>query len=97
MKTLVRWLGGQRWAAFLLFQCSILAIASTVLAGGRYFTGRSIHFGQDPHGFVDAVLVAILSIGVVFLTRSLYSLVRSECSPDLGITPSLTGMLHLLF
>jgi hypothetical protein len=96
MGSIAKLLKRRPWAIFLAHQSLIFVTAVIFLNSVRRITGRNIHLGRDPVGFIDGVALVALSAGVIFMTRALYRWVKGANAPPLGIAPSPRRLLDLL-
>lgn len=97
MKKILEWLRCHLWAAFLIHQTFVFVLAVLFLTSIRRLTGRTIHLGRDPVGFVDGIALVGLSIGVIFLTNWFYHLLKNESAKSLGLALSPLRFLQLIF
>ena len=84
------------WAAFLLHQLAIFALAVGFLAAVRRLSGRNIHLGAEPIGFLDGIALIALSVGVIYLTNLLYHRLKGKTAAPLGIALSPRRFLELI-
>jgi membrane protease YdiL (CAAX protease family) len=96
MRSFAGWLRQNPWAVFLLHQLVIFAAAWSFLTAVRKISGRSIHLGQDPIGFIDGAALVLLSVAVVAFTLWLYRWARGADARPLGIGFSIRRFLELL-
>ena len=97
MKKILKWLKIHLWAAFLLYQFFVFALAFGFLTSIRKLTGREIHLGRDPLGLIDGLALIFLSVGVIFLTHRFYHFLKSDSAKSLGIAFSFSRLLQMLF
>jgi hypothetical protein len=96
MKAFLELLKHHLWAAFLLHQLTIFALAIGFLSAVRKFSGRDIHLGREPVGLTDAALLVALSVAVIYLTNFFYRLLKGENAASLGIAFSPRRLLDLI-
>ena len=96
MQVFLEWLKSHLWAAFLIHQTGIFALAFGFLFLVRKITGRSIHLGRDPIGLLDGIALIALSIAVIYLTNLLYSWLKGNDAPSLGIALTPRRLLDLI-
>ena len=96
MKAFLELLKQHLWAAFLLHQLTIFALAIGFLSAVRKLSGRNIHLGRDPIGLIDAVALVALSVAVIYLTNLFYHLLKGENAASLGIAFSPRRLLDLI-
>lgn len=95
MQVILEWLKRHLWAAFLLHQSLLFLLAISFLSSIRRITGRTIHLGRDPIGFIDGAALIVLSLGVIFLTNWFYHLLKGKDAEPLGIGFSPRRLLDL--
>lgn len=86
----------QRWAAFLLHQLLIFALAFGFLNLVRIISGRTIHGGREPVGLIDGIGLVLLSVGVSAFTIFFYRWIKDADAPPLGIEISFRRFIELL-
>jgi membrane protease YdiL (CAAX protease family) len=96
MRSFAGWSRQNPWAVFLLHQLVIFAAAWLFLTAVRGISGRSIHLGQDPIGFIDGTALVLLSAAVIAFTVGLYRWARGADAPPLGIALTPRRLLELL-
>ena len=84
MKKILEWLRHHLWAAFLLYQIFVFALAFAFLTSVNKLTGKTIHLGRDPLGLMDGIALIALSVGIIFLTKRFYYLFKGDSEKDLG-------------
>ena len=95
MRFLAKRLKQNLWAVFLLHQIFIFITAMTFLSAVRRISGRTIHLGRDPIGFIDGFALMILSVAVIVLTLFLYRWTKGNDAPALGIALSPRRLIEL--
>lgn len=90
------WIRQNPWAVFLVHQLIIFAAAWSFLTAVRRVTGRSIHLGRDPIGFIDGVALVLLSAAVISFTIWLYHWAKGPDATPLGIGFSIRRFLELI-
>jgi membrane protease YdiL (CAAX protease family) len=96
MRSFARWLRQNPWAVFLLHQLVIFAAVWSFLAAVRRISGRTIHLGQDPIGFIDGIALIVLSVAVIAFTVRLYRWAKGPDVTPLGIALTPRRVLELL-
>jgi membrane protease YdiL (CAAX protease family) len=96
MRFFAGWLRQNPWAVFLGHQLVIFAAAWSFLVAVRRISGRSIHLGQDPIGFIDGAALVLLSVAVIAFTVRLYRWARGADAPPLGIALTPRRVLELV-
>lgn len=96
MKAFLEFLKRHLWAAFLLHQLTIFALAFGFLSAVRKLSGRNIHLGREPLGLIDAAALIALSVAVIYLTNLFYRLLKGENAAPLGIAFSSRRLLDLI-
>jgi hypothetical protein len=96
MRSLAGWFRQNPWAVFLVHQLIIFAAAWSFLSAVRRISGRSIHLGQDPIGFIDGTTLVLLSIAVIAFTVRLYRWTKGPDAVPLGIALTPRRVLELL-
>ena len=93
---IIKFLRHHLWVVFLAHQLLILGIALLSLNLVRRITGRTIHGGRDPIGFLDGAALVALAVGVIVMTRILYHWVKGPGAHPLGLAMSLRRFLELI-
>lgn len=96
MKAFLELLQKHLWAAFFLHQLAIFAIAVGFLSAVRRLSGRNIHLGREPVGFIDGIALIALSVAVIYLTNLFYYWLKGKDAPPLGIALSPRRFLDLI-
>jgi membrane protease YdiL (CAAX protease family) len=96
MRPFSGWVRQNLWALFLLHQLVIFAAAWLFLTAVRGISGRSIHLGQDPIGFIDGTALVLLSAAVIAFTVWLYRWAKGADALPLGIALTPRRVLELL-
>jgi membrane protease YdiL (CAAX protease family) len=95
MNSLLKRLQQHLWLAFFLHQAFIFAIAFLFLSAVRRVTGKTIHGGRDPVGWIDGMALIVISILVIFLTKIFYHWIKGKDAPSLGISLSRRRVLDV--
>jgi len=74
----------------------ILGIALLFLNLVRRITGRTIHGGRDPIGFLDGAVLVALSVGIIVMTRAVYHWVKGPDAHPLGLAMSMRRFVELI-
>jgi hypothetical protein len=96
MDIVTRFLKSHLWAVFLLHQSLIFLSAFIFLTVVSKISGRRIHLGEDPVGWIDGTVLIALSISVIIFSRALYSWFKREGAPSLGLAFSPRRLMDLL-
>jgi membrane protease YdiL (CAAX protease family) len=96
MRSFAGWPRQNPWAVFLVHQLVIFAAAWSFLVAVRKISGRSIHLGQDPIGFIDGTALVLLSVAVIAFTIWLYRWARGADAAPLGIALTPRRVLELI-
>jgi membrane protease YdiL (CAAX protease family) len=96
MNSLFKPLKRHLWLAFLLHQAAIFLTAFLFLWLTRRLTGKTLHGGIDPVGWIDGIALLAISILVIWATRIFYHWLKGREAKPLGIALSLRRLVELL-
>lgn len=85
-----------RWAIFLLQQAAVFGGGLLFLGLVRYLTGKTLHGGVDPIGWMEFVAYVVIVVGFVWGTSRLHHWVHGPDAPDLGLAPSRRRVVDML-
>jgi membrane protease YdiL (CAAX protease family) len=85
-----------RWALFLLQQAGTFSVGLLYLGTVRLLTGKTLHGGEDPLGWLEFTTYVGLVAGLVWGTSRLHQWVHGPNAPDLGLAPSRSRFIELL-
>lgn len=89
------WLRTHRWALFPLQQAITFGVGLLFLGIVRQLTGKTLHGGEDPLGWIEFSSYIVIVSGFVWGTARLHRWVHGPTAPDLGLTPSTKRLLEL--